>query len=231
MERDPRRLFIVALLLGLLTALFIYLQLERIEKENRSAAVLVPVVVAARDISAPVRLTADMIAVREASPEWRHPEAAQAPEEVVGLWATRDFKEGEQILKPLLAAGEGRDALAYRIPAGMRAVTIAINAVTGVAGQLRQGDRVDVLATLEKQLIGVDLTVTLLQDIEVLAVGTEGEQVQGSTVTLAVTPKQAEELTLADEKGRLRLVLRPAAETGRIQSQGVTPEMLVQERR
>lgn len=86
------------------------------------------------------------------------------------------------------------------------------------------GDRVDVLVTLDANLVEVDRTITLLQDIEILHTGS---QEQGATIILAVTPQQAEEITLADEKGRIRLTLRPAADTEPVPTTGVTPDTLI----
>jgi pilus assembly protein CpaB len=223
-ERRTRKLFIFALLMGLVTAFLIYTELSRIREASIVEEVLVPVVVAARDLSAPVLLTAEMIAIKEIPPAGRHEAAFSKAEDVLGLWISRDFQAGEQILQPLLVAGEGRDALVYRIPPGLRAVTIPVNAVTGVAGQVRVGDRVDVLVTLDANLVEVDRTITLLQDIEILHTGS---QEQGATIILAVTPQQAEEITLADEKGRIRLTLRPAADTEPVPTTGVTPDTLI----
>ncbi|MGI6143481.1 MAG: Flp pilus assembly protein CpaB [bacterium] len=233
MERRPRPLLLLALILGLLTAFFIYLYMEQLREEYTGEEVLVPVVVAARDITAPVQITAEMVTLVEIDPRWRHQGAATALEDVLDLWATRDFAAGEQVLQPLLVAGGEQDALVYRIPAGMRAVTIPITAVTGVDGRLRPGDRIDVLVTFDKELLNSDWdrTITLLQDIEVLSLGGAGDQGQGATATLAVTPKQAEELTLADERGSLRLSLRPAAAADRMPTSGVIPPALLEERR
>jgi len=108
----------------------------------------------------------------------------------------------------------------------MRAVTVAIDPVVGVAGFLEPGDRVDVIATFE---IGeVTVTRTVLQNIKLLAIGTtataakpkrppaEGEEAQVEAAeereqpnaTLAVDPEQAQTLILSDARGKLRLALR-----------------------
>lgn len=233
MEKKARRLFVLSLILGLLTAFLIYFQLQQIKSEHTRPEVLVPVLVAAQKISAPGKIRVDMLEVKEIPPQWRHEEAATAPDEVIDLWASRDFAPGEQILKSLLVAGERGDALAYLIPAGKRALTIPINIVTGVAGQIRVGDRVDILVTLERELLGTDWdrTITLLQDIEILYLEAEEGSGLDTTATLAVTPEEAEELTLADERGRLRLSLRPAAAGDRIDTQGVITPSLGKERR
>jgi Flp pilus assembly protein CpaB len=106
----------------------------------------------------------------------------------------------------------------------MRAVTINVDAASGVGGFVKPRDRVDVIATYGRgDKAGVE---TVLQNVEVLAVGTRVKEepvpVSGqdkasgmespggkATVTLAVTPIEAERLALAADEGKLTLSLRP----------------------
>ena len=137
MERRPRPLLLLALILGLLTAFFIYLYMEQLREEYTGEEVLVPAVVAARDITAPVQITSDMVTLVEIDPRWRHQGAATALEDVLDLWATRDFAAGEQVLQPLLVAGGEQDAL---VPdsRGNAGGYHPITAVTRVDGRLRR---------------------------------------------------------------------------------------------
>lgn len=104
--------------------------------------------------------------------------------------------------------------LSLMIPRGQRAVTVAVNEVSGISGMLQPGDCVDVLATFDQNTAGQNVTSLFLQNISILAVGqdTEVKEKKGeskTTVTLLVDPWQAEQLALAEEKGVLRLALRP----------------------
>jgi pilus assembly protein CpaB len=112
----------------------------------------------------------------------------------------------------------------------MRAVTVGLDPVMGVAGFLKPGDHVDVLVTLAHGTTHVALTV--LQDVRLLAIGAEVQVVrtreqpqdaaqgqpapaqaeQQPTATLEVTPGQAQDLVLADQQGELRLTLRAATD-------------------
>jgi pilus assembly protein CpaB len=111
---------------------------------------------------------------------------------------------------------------AINIPDGMRVVTIPVNATTTHSGMLKPGDRVDVLATFQLQRPGlgsVTRTKTILEYIEIFATdsvrsGVEEPSKQSSAkdgvknVSLLVSPKQANVLKLAENKGTVHLALR-----------------------
>jgi pilus assembly protein CpaB len=96
----------------------------------------------------------------------------------------------------------------------MRAVTVRVNDVSGLAGFVLPGMRVDVLVTGNPPAGKGTVTVTPLQNMVVLSAGTvlqpdtKGQAIQTATVTLLATPEQAEMLTLANSEGRIQLVLR-----------------------
>ena len=109
--------------------------------------------------------------------------------------------------------------LAPIIPPGMRAVSVRVNDVAGVAGYVLPGMRVDVLVTDHPAGHESAITKTVLQDIQVLSAGQNidpdgpGKAINTPVVTLLVTPEQAETLTLATE-GRIQLVLRNSSDRG-----------------
>lgn len=102
------------------------------------------------------------------------------------------------------------------IPAGMRAVSVRVNDVIGVAGFVLPGSRVDILVTGSPPGGAGDnrMTTTVLQNILVISAGTKiqadarGQAENVPVVTMLVTPEQAEMLTLAANEGRIQLVLR-----------------------
>ncbi|MHB8253139.1 MAG: Flp pilus assembly protein CpaB [Acidiferrobacter sp.] len=119
--------------------------------------------------------------------------------------------------KPLLAEdftpGRAGD-FAAQLPARLRAVTITVSPVNAIAGLLRPGDRVAVLFLAHHR------EVPLLHHAQVLATGLatvhHGHHPAGGhwrtgfgTITLAVSPRQAGELALAERVGGLRVVLDP----------------------
>ncbi len=137
-----------------------------------------------------------------------------------------------QVNQPLLAAdlsGEGQNAsIAALLPDGMRAATVRLNQVSGVAGFVKPNDTVDVLIT--RQAIGPDgvdrgeqVTDVLLQNIRVIAMGQDAAGADGKpkvtgTATLELTPLDAQKITLGQQLGNLSLVLRKPGEEQNIAS-------------
>jgi len=124
----------------------------------------------------------------------------------------------EPVLEGRLAAKGSGLGLAPTIPLGMRAVTVRVNDVAGVAGFVLPGMRVDVLVTGHPPSSDGDMTATALQNMLVLSAGTtiqpdaRGQAMPSPTVTLLATPAQSETLTLAGNEGRLQLVLRNSSD-------------------
>jgi pilus assembly protein CpaB len=131
-----------------------------------------------------------------------------------------------QVNQPLLAAdlsGEGQNAsIAALLPDGMRASTIRINDISGVAGFIKPNDTVDVLITRgaigpDGMALGQQVTDVLLQNVRIIAMGQdasgakEGARVARSA-TVEVTPVDAQKLVLGQQLGSLSLVLRKPGE-------------------
>lgn len=136
-------------------------------------------------------------------------------EEVIDRPVISNILLDEPLLEGRLAARGSGLGIAPIIPVGMRAVTVRVNDVVGVAGFVMPGMRVDVLVTGRPP--GQDthsMTTTVLQNILVLTAGTtmqpdaRGQAINAPNVTLLVTPEQAEILTLASNEGHIQLVLR-----------------------
>lgn len=140
---------------------------------------------------------------------------ATSKEEVVGRGLISAVHTNEPLLASKLARKEAGGGLPLAIPAGMRAMSVSVNQVVGVAGFVLPGTHVDVLVTLDKQETGSDAkTEVILQNITVLSAGqeiqrdTDGKPKTVPVVTLLVDPNQAEKLTLAATQGQLQLALR-----------------------
>lgn len=140
--------------------------------------------------------------------------------------ALRRIEANEPILKSKISGFGGRATLSAVLKGDRRAVTIRVNDVTGVAGFLLPGDRVDILLSRSR---GKDNRVTsvLLQDIRVLGVGQIASErtdkpVVVRTVTVEATPEESQKLILAQQVGTLSMVLRPVTERTVISSRPVT---------
>lgn len=130
---------------------------------------------------------------------------------------------GEPITEGRIVRPGDRGFLAAVLSPGMRAVTVPINATSGIAGFIFPGDRVDLILThairLDKEENGPlkRASETVLRDIRVLAVDQKtddqnSEVKVAQTTTLEVTTKQAEMIAMLTEMGKLSLSLRSLAE-------------------
>ena len=128
----------------------------------------------------------------------------------------RTIDPGEPILEGKITKFGESPRMSMNLGAGKRAVSLRINAVSGVSGFVAAGDRVDIL--LIRQLQGQLVSTVILQDITVIAVDQRsnseaaGPRV-GSTVTVEVDTVQAQKLALAQQVGDLSLTLRGIGET------------------
>ena len=126
--------------------------------------------------------------------------------------------ENEPILEAKLAPREAGAGLPATIPAGMRALSVSVNDVIGVAGFVTPGTTVDVLVTGEvagaNQGSGSTITRTILENVRVLAAGQKIEQDRDGkpqtvpVITLLVTPDDAGKLAMASTQGKIQLALR-----------------------
>ncbi|MDH7480971.1 MAG: Flp pilus assembly protein CpaB [Armatimonadota bacterium] len=232
----PRnRVLAAALCLAAVAAILVYAYMSRLSDESRQP---VAVVAASKDIPARTIITQDMVRVNDFPRKLIPPNAAVSIDSVVGKVALQTIKEGNPISMNQLAPRGAALGLSYAVPPLMRAVTVALDPIIGVAGFLKPGDHVDVIATFDVN--DGTITKTVLQDVELLAIGSqvvEGEIDPGTgkpakpqtqpNATLAVTPQDAEKLILAESKGKLRLTLRYYGDQAKVISKGITSRQLI----
>jgi pilus assembly protein CpaB len=235
---------LVALCAGALAALLSYrfLQQERVRASERTRPV--PVVLATQDIPARTIIEPNMVSEATRSIATLPPNCASSLPEVVGRATTVALTVGEPIQRTDYSPEAVSLGLAYAVPQGMRAVTVALDSIIGVAGFLKPGDHVDVVATFDVgrfNFSNTAVTRTVLQDVELLAIGPDvrpeeinkpkgnraAKPKEQPNATLAVSPADAEKLILAESTGRLRLTLRHAGEDRRLQLAGVRSEALM----
>jgi pilus assembly protein CpaB len=140
-------------------------------------------------------------------------------EEVIDRPVVSNILMDEPVQDGRLATRGSGLGLAPTIPVGMRAVTVRVSDVAGVAGYVLPGLRVDVLVTGRPPGDQGNITTTCLQNMLVLSSGQtmqadpRGQPINTPTVTLLATPEQAEILTLAGNSGSIQLVLRNGSDT------------------
>jgi pilus assembly protein CpaB len=194
------------------------------------------VVVAAADLELGRALTPDDVQIVQ-YPEGSVPDGSfTAADGLMGRGVISPIVRNEPILTGKLATIEAGAGLPPIIPPGMRAVSVRVNDVVGVAGYVLPGTRVDVVATLTPTLNQTDVTSkVVLTNVQVLTSGTKIEQTGGdkgkpvevSVVTLLVDPSQAERLALASTEGKIQLALRNPLDTGAPATAGVRPAVLL----
>lgn len=140
-------------------------------------------------------------------------------EDVEGRRTRTRLFAGEPILaKKLFGKGARNQGATMLIPKGFRVVPIQVDAVSGGADLIQPGDRVDLILYARRDLnkgVLETTTQTFLQDVKVFAVNDvtdmdidDKSTIRAKTISLLVTPQQAEKITLATELGNLRLVMR-----------------------
>ena len=231
------RIFIVLLIAlsagsGLAYATYDYLQNVPVKTVTVPTR---PVVVAEADLSLGTELEASDLRVVNwpvnAVPDGAFDDVAR----LTGRGLVLSVVRYEPILPAKLAPEGAGAGLPPIIPQGMRAVSIRVNEVIGVAGYVLPGTHVDVLATVSPTNRPETMTTKLvLPDVQVLTSGTRLEQdlnrdtpIQVSVITLLVTPQQSERLALASTEGKMQLALRNPLDTGRPETTGVRPDRLL----
>ena len=183
---------------------------QRLAREHKPTQV----VVAARDLAAGTVLHNDMLASREVPARYAPASAVHAGdhEALYGQVLLVSMKAGEPVLAT--AIDYPADGFSTRVRHGIRALTIEVDEVNSVSGMLRPGDRIDLLFSTRSPLPGqngTDISRPLMQDLPVLATGaqthdtTRLERPMNSftTITVEVSPEQAQKLVLAQRSGRL----------------------------
>lgn len=178
------------------------------------------VVVATTDIPARTTITPAMLqrAVRPASAV--EPDAIGDPSAATGALSLITIPAGAEITASKV--GRPTDAgLPVHLTPGTRAVSIQVDKVKGISGLIQPGDRVDIIAVPPRQGNEPPPAATILRGVKVLAVGVHLEttsatpspdEQSSTTVTLEVTPHQADLLATADQNTTLRLALRSPRE-------------------
>jgi len=147
--------------------------------------------------------------------------------DVVGKMATVPISTGEAITRTKVVDTSGF----IQIKDGMRAMTIDVAPISSVEGALVAGSFVDILLTLDSPEPSQGLTKTLLQNVQVLSLNNSGGDKaslkSGNGITVAVTPKQAEILALAQARGKFHLTLRNFKDKTKVAVPGADMDALI----
>lgn len=208
----------VSLVFALVVSSVFYQMTSRGGSTKAEATNQKDIVVATRPLGVGVMVKPPDVKIAKIAAEAFPKGAFSKVEDVLDRPVVSNILLDEPILEGRLAAKGSGLGLAPTIPVGMRAVTVRVNDVAGVAGFVLPGMHVDVLVTGHPPTDSGDMTTTVLQNLLVLSAGqtmqpdTRGQAMPSPTVTLLATPEQAETLTLAGNDGRIQLVLRNSSD-------------------
>jgi pilus assembly protein CpaB len=222
---------IVAVFFGLIAAYGIYnfLRQQRQTAEQLKTATT-DVVIAAKDIAAGTAISDKLIkegTIKMASwPKASVPVGAfSSPDQLVGKINKTKIVAGEPILESRLA-GDGT-GLTVRLEAGKRAMAVKVDEIIGVSGFVMPDDRVDVIVTTAPASGAQNekFSKIVLQNKRVLSVAQNVEQKDdkpqvAQSITLEVTPDEAEKLSLASQEGQIILALRALGDDAVAQTRG-----------
>lgn len=194
-----------------------------------------PVVVAAVDLQVGAEIAKDDVRVINWPASSVPAQAMSDPSQVIGRGLVIPMVENEPFLDLKLASKEAGAGLPPAIPPGLRAVSVKVNEVIGVAGYVLPGTRVDIVATVSPTQNSVDMTSkVILTNVQVLAAGTKIERdakdnkpIPVTVVTMLVDPSQAERLTLASTEGKIQLALRNPLDKETPATTGIRPAALL----
>jgi pilus assembly protein CpaB len=233
----PKSLILLALALG--CGLVASIGISQVLEGNRPVAVETsPIYVALQNINVGDPLTDKMVSLEE-WPKDKVPVGAIAKwEDLESRRPRTNIYQGEPILDgKLLAKGQTNDPI-QGVPTGMRLKTVEVNASKSAAGLLSPGDRVDVqLYVARNETYGVTSSQTriIMQNVRVYAVdqtiekASDGEDARNvaKTVSLIVTPAQANKITLAENLGQVSLIPRHPDDEGVVEDAEQSAEDLL----
>ena len=224
----------IAILLALLASVGVYRYLSekgRVAEEARLQTVGIVVAMVEIPVGSPIN--ANQVGVT-AWPRDLYPKDSFADmKSVVGRVARRDFLRGEPIVESKLVPTDKRGGLlSFLVPEGERAFTVRVNEVVGVGGFIVPDTRVDVIVTMVPPGSSEKISKVVLENMHVLAAGQiieqkENKPITVNTVTLSVTPDEAERLALASNDGVIQLILRNFTDSDNVVTIGATKGRLL----
>jgi pilus assembly protein CpaB len=216
MDRNTRTLVVllVAVAMASVASYGVYLAVKSIP-ERRVEVATAHAVVAVRPLTVGALVTKDDVKVLPWPAAGVVPGSFSSVDQVTNRGVIASVAENEPLTESKLAKPGTGAGLPPTITEGMRAISVRVNEVVGVAGFVVPGTRVDVLVSLKQN----DDTITrvVVGNVQVLTAGTrfdqesaqkEGKPIPTTVVTLLVTPEDAEKIALAADEGRIMLTLR-----------------------
>jgi pilus assembly protein CpaB len=223
--------FILAGVVGLAAVFLVHRYIATLSTPQQAPTA--PVLVAEVDIAPGTALTGRQLKLATWPRDIIPPKAAVSAKQLQGRVAQAPIAKGEPIILSRLAPEGTAAGLGGLLEPNSLAVTVKTDEVSGVAGFINPGDRIDVLSEMTVPGSGNEhYSKIILQNIKVLSKGQMWDQTTDKkpqvvpTVTLQVNPEQAETLNLASFQGRIRLALRNQLNKANFSTRGVATSQL-----
>jgi pilus assembly protein CpaB len=237
----PGIIFLLSIVLGALFAALVYRYLREqqsaVEMARLSAkGATVDVVVADKPISVGARIEPEQLRVAKWPVELEPQGAIRTVDQAAGSIARVSIERNQPLQQSTLVP-KGAGLLPLLITDGMRGMSVRVDSVSGVSGFITPNSRVDVLVSgqpsEQASSQGDQKGKVILQNVRVLATGKEIEQkdekpVEVPTVTLLVSPEDAEKLTVATKQEAVRLALRNYRDEDIVPTAGIALKTLFQ---
>lgn len=232
MDRSKRTAVVVgvAVILAAVASLGMYRIVSRMPTAQAAEIKTVGVVVAQHPLTLGTRITADHVKLVQWPANAPVANSFSKIEDVLNRGLISAVEENEPLTQSKLAALEAGAGLPPSIPPGMRAISVKVNEVVGVAGFVVPGTRVDVMVTLPGKNRDQDSTTrVVLSNAQVLTAGTrydqekakDGAPIPSTVVTLLVSPDDGERVALAAAEGQIMLTLRNPLDQNPTSTSGV----------
>lgn len=233
-----KRPLLFSILAGFLSTLMLQAHFKQKESELLKSVELSPVLAAAVDISAGIAINKFHLIRTKVPSRFSAAGTMRSFDDAKGYVTAVDIPKGTPILKSMLVPLGAKSGISMLIPQGMRAISISVDLANGVSGLIRPGDKVNVVTTIDvgEGQGGWKKTFSIVNDAFVIAVDQHvlgrpklkndtgrnnglftklpaGLNSKGKkSVTLAVTPLQAQEITFSNHAAKLSLILLPRNE-------------------
>lgn len=216
----------LALGVGLLSAWGVqrYIQGQMQAIESRAKAGTVRVLVPRGDLAKGSVIDEETVAVRAVPKEWAHANAIlEAQFERVASQRLALPATGGQMLMWSMLEGQRTPSFSARLTNGRRAITVPVDEVNSISGMLQPGDRIDLMLSAKRE--AKPLLLPLLQNVVILATGSQavpaseesssqtGGRRSYTTITLEVSPDEAQRVLAAREIGKVAALLRAPGDT------------------
>ncbi len=242
MKNTGKRLILVSFILAVVSSIFIFIYLQSLKTPN-IAVKEITILVATETIAARTVIDKKMVKEIQVPENLIFKDYISESSNIVGKYTKEIILKDEGFHKDKLI-NELNNELSFKIEGNNRGISINVNGSTGVSDLIKQGDFVDIVVYLtekkdSQKIIRPDLSRILLQNIQVLAIDkslnrddAQTQRVASPTnylVTLSVPIFDIEKLTLAEDIGTLKLVLRPLSPDYIQKTEGATWQDLVPE--